>query len=44
MYDKHRQLEAKGDPIVKMYKLVGPLSRVEVQYKGSGFPSAPHES
>jgi hypothetical protein len=38
MYDKHRQLKAKGDPIAKKYKLMGPLTRIEIQFKGNGLP------
>ena len=38
MYDKCRQLEAKGDPIAKNFDLMGPWTRVEVQYKGGGLP------
>jgi hypothetical protein len=38
MYDKRRQLEAKGDPIAKNFHLVGPWTRIEVQYKGGGLP------
>jgi hypothetical protein len=38
MYDKRRQLEAKGDPIAKKFHLVGPWTRIEVQYKGGGLP------
>lgn len=38
MYDKHRQLKAKGDPIAKKYELIGPRTRIEVQFKGSGLP------
>jgi hypothetical protein len=38
MYDKCRQLEAKGDHIAKNFDLMGPWTRVEVQYKGGGLP------
>jgi hypothetical protein len=38
MYDKRRQLEAKGDPIAKNFHLIGPWTRIEVQYKGGGLP------
>jgi hypothetical protein len=38
MYDKLRQLKAKGDPIVKNFHLPGPWTRIEVQYKGGGLP------
>jgi len=38
MYDKCRQLEAKGDPIAKNFDLMGPWTRIEVQYKGGGLP------
>jgi hypothetical protein len=38
MYDKLRQLKAKGDPIAKNFHLSGPWTRIEVQYKGGGLP------
>jgi hypothetical protein len=38
MYDKFRQLKAKGDPIAKNFYLPGPWTRIEVQYKGGGLP------
>jgi hypothetical protein len=38
MYDKLRELKAKGDPIAKKCIFDGPLTRIEVQYRGSGVP------
>jgi hypothetical protein len=38
MYDKLRELKAKGDHIAKNCILEGPWTRVEVQYRGSGVP------
>jgi hypothetical protein len=38
MYDKHRQLKAKRHPIARKYELIGPLTRIEIQFKGNGLP------